>query len=67
MERRDRLKKIIAEREVNLSGLDGAPITGALVLEEQVVEQKEVFYTEGGPELAHGERGWQGLWAVGRR
>lgn len=54
MERRDRLKKIVAERDV--TGLDGAPVTGALVLEEEVVVQKETFYTEGGPELLAGER-----------
>lgn len=53
MERRDRLKKIIAEQEVQ--GLEGAPVTGQLVLEEQVVVQKEVFYTEGAQELQQGE------------
>jgi hypothetical protein len=55
MERRDRLKKIIAEREA--TGLEGAPVTGALVLEEQVVVQKEVFYTEGTAELQQGALG----------
>ncbi|GBF89870.1 U4,U6 small nuclear ribonucleoprotein [Raphidocelis subcapitata] len=49
MERHDRLKRIVAERDVG--GLDGAPITGELVLEERVVVQKEVFYTEGAPAL----------------
>lgn len=55
MERRDRLKKIIAEREVG--DLEGAPVVGALVMEEQVVVQKEVFYTEGSPELQQGAGG----------
>jgi hypothetical protein len=59
MERRDRLKKIIAERDVQ--DLAGAPVTGELVMEEQVVIHKEVFYTEGPPELQRGARGGAGL------
>lgn len=63
MERRDRLKKIIAEKEI--TGLAGAPVTGALELEEQVVEQKEVFYTEGTEELQQARMAIA-MWSVPR-
>jgi hypothetical protein len=52
MERRDRLKKIVAERgDDAAAALDGAPVTGAMVVEEAAVVQKELFHTEGPPEL----------------
>ncbi|KAI8471206.1 MAG: WD40-repeat-containing domain protein [Monoraphidium minutum] len=63
MERRDRLKKIVAEREV--TGLDGAPVTGSLVLEEQVAVQRETFYTEGPQELARARMDLT-VWSIGR-
>ena len=55
MERRERLKKIVAERgdggAAAVAGLEGAPVTGAVVIEQEVAVQKEVFYTEGSEDL----------------
>lgn len=54
MERRERLRRLLAEREATGEGVDGAPLVGQVLVEE-VVEQKELFYTGG----------W--AWGPGRR
>uniref|UniRef100_A0A383VFX1 Uncharacterized protein n=1 Tax=Tetradesmus obliquus TaxID=3088 RepID=A0A383VFX1_TETOB len=47
MERRERLRKLLAEREAAGEGaIDGAPLIGQVVVEE-VEMQRELFYTEG--------------------
>ena len=50
MERRERLKKVLAEREAAGEMVDGAPLVGQVVMEEVAV-QKELFYTEGAEDL----------------
>ncbi|KAF8062934.1 hypothetical protein HT031_003773 [Scenedesmus sp. PABB004] len=56
MERRERLRKVLAEREAAGEGApDGAPLIGQVVVEE-VVMQRELFYTEGSDGLVAARR-----------
>ncbi len=55
MERRDRLRKLVAEREA--ADLGGLPSMGAIEVVEEEKLQTEVFYTEGTDELLSARKG----------
>jgi hypothetical protein len=55
MERRDRLRKLVAEREA--ADLGGLPAMGAIEVVEEEKLQTEVFYTEGTGELLAARKG----------